>query len=68
MRTIEEIIKEIKISIDFMPVCTDKESRAYLEGGIDALKWSLKYDLALLDKPVEKPENIQEPNPDYRFI
>jgi hypothetical protein len=66
MRTINEIINELKISIDTMPLCTEPVSKAYLEGSIDVLKWALKYDIVLMDKPVIEPEN--ESKPDYRFI
>ena len=56
-----------------MPVCTDKESRAYLEGGIDALKWSLKYDIVLMDNPKDMGISTWEKTKeivggDYRFV
>jgi hypothetical protein len=70
MRTIEEIIKEIKLTQATRPTLTEVESKAYAEGIIDALTWALFYDVVLIDKPsavLETPSNEMLAG-DYRFI
>jgi hypothetical protein len=66
MRTIEEIITEIKYTQETRSSLTEGESKAYAEGIIDALKWVLFYDAVLIDKPIVAQESM--PTGDYRFI